>query len=104
MPIRELLALDDGVTDADIAQRPRQAEHDVRERDDTEVRGCKQAGEQHADAELQTGAGDCATEPPAGGPRRSGCQSVGDRHRQTVKLSAISSQLSADAGGLRAES
>ena len=93
MPIRHLLALDDGVTDADIAQRPRQAEHDVRERDDTEVRGCKQAGEQHATPNCKP-APTTATEPPAGGPRRSGCQSVGDRHRSckaiSYRLSAIS--------------
>jgi len=80
--IRELLPLNDRVTDADIAQRPYEAEDHVRERDDTEVRRDEQAREQDADAELQTGADDRADEPPTRGPRRSGCQGVGNLHRR----------------------
>jgi hypothetical protein len=80
--IRELLPLNDRVTDADIAQRPYEAEHHVRERDDTEVRRYEQASEQNADGELRTGTDDRADEPPARGTRRSGCQGVGDLHRR----------------------
>jgi hypothetical protein len=64
MTIRQVGALHDGGAEAQIADRPKKAHHEERQRDDSEVVWCEYTREDDADSELSGRTDGCPQKPP----------------------------------------